>query len=244
MASEGSGVIIAGIIGAIATISAAIISANITSQGLKPEIQSAYQQGYDEAQRRAVESINSAHDEGYAQGLKDGQNLSLDPSKNNNDNKPSPIPSQNEQNNSSEPSQQEVKLTALQYLSAYDGNGFNYVAEGRDNTDTFRGDCLIARLWHGNYDNTYRDYLLDNNYKKMSGTIFLDFGDRNTSQIVKFKVWGDGKLLYESEQITKSVLPFEFSVNLAGVKIMKMGMELQTLGAFISVGLSDTMLFK
>jgi len=90
-----------------------------------------------------------------------------------------------------------------------------------------------------------RDYLINGEYKKIKGTIFLGYNARSTNSKYLFRVWGDGKLLYTSENIIAGYLPQDFNVDISGVKVLKLGFE-RTYGILesASLGISGATLYK
>ena len=126
-----------------------------------------------------------------------------------------------------------VKLSDLNYFTRA-GNYFVYHDEVRDNTDTYRKDCLIKTA------SGTTDYLLNKEYSHITGTAFLTFDHRTTTRDHYVKIYGDGKLLYESPRISGGVKPFEFRVDLTDVDIMKISIE----GDGAIIGLSETIIYK
>jgi hypothetical protein len=58
-------------------------------------------------------------------------------------------------------------------------------------------------------------------------------------------MWGDGKLIFESERITKGFLPMIFTVNLENIKVLKIGVESHDgNGSDRRIGLSNVILRK
>ncbi len=78
------------------------------------------------------------------------------------------------------------------------------------------------------------NYNLSGNYDVVSGKIFLPIQDKDTSFFGYFKVYGDGKLLYTSPQVTKNVLPQDIKFTVTGVQRLKINFYGQGTGGFLS----------
>ena len=82
--------------------------------------------------------------------------------------------------------------------------------------------------------NAYYD--LSGKYDVISGTLYLMKYDKNTSLCGWFKVYGDGKLLYESKKIKGGVLPLDFNVEITGVQNLKISFYGEGTGGFFGEG--------
>lgn len=80
------------------------------------------------------------------------------------------------------------------------------------------------------------NYDLGGKYDTVKGIFFLPKNERDTSFKGWFKVYGDGKLLYESDKMTGGVLPKEFSINVTGVQKLKISFYGEGSGGFLSYG--------
>ena len=133
-----------------------------------------------------------------------------------------------------------VKLSDLTHFTRT-GTHFYHVEESRDNTDTYRKDCFMIGGDFFTYANGTVDYLLGKQYSHMTGTIFLHFDSRDTTREHYIKIYGDGKLLYESKKITGGIQPFTFRVDLNGVDVMKITVEGNATG---TAGFSEATLYR
>ncbi len=60
-------------------------------------------------------------------------------------------------------------------------------------------------------------YLLNGQYSRFKGTVGISYSKRNTSSKNRFKICGDGKLLYSSSIMTGGVMPENFDIDISGV---------------------------
>ncbi|MGN0523194.1 MAG: NPCBM/NEW2 domain-containing protein [Eubacterium sp.] len=67
----------------------------------------------------------------------------------------------------------------------------------------------------------YCQYNLNKKYDTISGKGFIPKEAKNHSQRGYFVIYGDGKKLYTSKTFKPALLPFEFSVDVSGVDILK-----------------------
>ncbi|NLV88793.1 MAG: copper amine oxidase [Tissierellia bacterium] len=72
-----------------------------------------------------------------------------------------------------------------------------------------------------NARNGWRTYFINGKYSKMKGRYILNYDYRSTKIENRFKVYGDGKLLYSSPVMTGGVHPIDFEIDLAGVLELK-----------------------
>ena len=86
------------------------------------------------------------------------------------------------------------------------------------------------------------NYKLDGKYDVITGTFFLTKSEKNTLFKGWFKVYGDGKLLYESEKMTSGILPKNFSVQVTNVQNLTISFLGEGTGGFTGstdFGISD-----
>ena len=136
-----------------------------------------------------------------------------------------------------------IKLTSLDYFAQGGAWGswnlWQYADNVRINTGEYLYDCLFAS---NGYTLTYRDYLLNGAYIKIKGTLFLSYEQRSNTAIGKFFIWGDGKLLYTSPDISSGFIPQDFEVDITGVKVLRIGMD--ACSPDTTIGISGTLLYK
>jgi len=128
------------------------------------------------------------------------------------------------------PSVEPVFLHKMDYLSR-EGTSNWYIEETiRINTGEYLYNILGFLLtepsqfvWSGTGGT--RDYYIDNKYKKFTGIFFLHYDFRSATKAAKFNIWGDGKLLYVSEDIKAGFLPTTFEIDITGIKLLKIGIE-------------------
>ena len=121
-------------------------------------------------------------------------------------------------------------------FALYKKNSYSRMAEetgdfyGRvyfNQTET-SNDCREMKnciTWYNNntdYSTTYSVYYdLNGTYDVLSGTYFLPGASNHTKLNGKFVVYGDGTKLYTSPDINGDVFPTDFTVNISGVRTLK-----------------------
>lgn len=87
------------------------------------------------------------------------------------------------------------------------------------NDNTEMQNCLEWAYDGDNYDVAVKvTYNLAGKYDYISGKMFLSEYDKSSTDRSKIKVYGDGKLIYESAEITSGVLPQDVWCNVSGVQ--------------------------
>lgn len=71
------------------------------------------------------------------------------------------------------------------------------------------------------YCNRWETYYINGKYSKMKGKYVLSYDRRSTEYESRFKVYGDGKLIYSSPVMTGGVHPIDFEIDLTGVLELK-----------------------
>ena len=77
-------------------------------------------------------------------------------------------------------------------------------------------------------------YRTDNKYKKITGTFSLAFDSRNYSNTGKVRFYSGDQMIYESDGITAGSDPIDFSVDISGVKDLKVELSNTTSCYFLS----------
>lgn len=114
---------------------------------------------------------------------------------------------------------QPVDLFALDYFNACYADYEVYGPyEGKDNEGNTRWNSYS--LSHYDSSNAWVVYKLDGNYDFLKGTFYLDYEYRTTDKEMAFYVYGDDKLLYKGT-ITGGEVPKDFSIQITGVKMLK-----------------------
>lgn len=67
----------------------------------------------------------------------------------------------------------------------------------------------------------YAEYLINGNYTNFDGVAGVAYDNRSTDDSNFFEVYGDGVLLYTSPTLKAGSMPETFSINVTGVKILK-----------------------
>jgi len=116
------------------------------------------------------------------------------------------------------------KTYKLNEVESSDEYFIRYENESRDSTDTFRKDCLLMGYGNGNY---YIDYSLKGQFSRLEGQLFLLYIAIDYPYSCDLKIWGDGKLLYTLEGISKEILKTQPTLRLdtSGVNTLRIGVE-------------------
>ena len=110
-----------------------------------------------------------------------------------------------------------VYLAELDY---YDKDGFYYSEDGgKDNLGNEHQNYVY--LADGSSKELYVTYYLGGDYSTFSGVCALKFDNRTSDKTTVFEVYGDDKLLFTSNSMTKGVAPQEFSVNVSNTTYLK-----------------------
>jgi len=113
-----------------------------------------------------------------------------------------------------------AKLSDLDYL-AQTRVGQWTSGESQANTGDYLPDSIQLRA-SGTGPWT-QDYLLDGEYTRITGSVFLGYASRSIKSSYMFQIWGDGVLIYSSDKITAGFLPQALDVDINGVKVLKIG---------------------
>jgi hypothetical protein len=123
---------------------------------------------------------------------------------------------------------------------------WEYHDEFMVSTGDYYKDCFTSATTH-----LYtRDYEINGNYSKITGTIFRSYLSRDVEpgflNYCYFYIWGDGKLLYESENMLKPFLPTFLEIDISGVEIIKLGFGHEEYSRFATaiIGISDVTLYR
>lgn len=81
----------------------------------------------------------------------------------------------------------------------------------------------VLRLANG-YHDISSTYAINKQYNVLTGTVAVPDYYKGRTEAVHIKIYGDGKLLWEKNNITGSVKPFPFSVDITGVTDLKIQM--------------------
>ena len=121
--------------------------------------------------------------------------------------------------------------------------------EVQDNTFVIRRDAYWWSRGSGQGGGTatsWMEFDLGRQYSCLEGLIFLLDSASETAGRGAIKVWGDGRLIYESPRISKGFQPEQISINISGVNVLRVGGEITFEGfgqPFIAFGLSEAKLF-
>jgi len=110
-----------------------------------------------------------------------------------------------------------IYLAEMEYMSS---EGPVYVDRNvKDNTSTSHRHSL----WVGYFFNNeyWVEYFTNGNYKAFTGICGCSYDNRSDKESTYFEVYGDGKLLYTSPEVTSGTIPFEFDIDISGVKILR-----------------------
>lgn len=115
-----------------------------------------------------------------------------------------------------------TKITDLTYFnrkSVTNGAMYEKVNTATDNLGKSYVDPL--RLMRSCETNYWESYMLTEDYSTFSGTLFIAYENRDSATTCNVRIYGDGKLLYNSPTLTKGVKPVSFSVDIRDVDELK-----------------------
>ena len=123
------------------------------------------------------------------------------------------------------------------------------LSQVRMNNGEFAEDCFYAKYEDPGASriggNSTVSYMLNGEYTRMYGNVFLDYDSMSASRAQRIKIWGDDKLLYTSPDFKAGVLPKEFDVNLMDVVILKISAEFDgRTDESRTIGVSETILVR
>jgi len=111
-------------------------------------------------------------------------------------------------------------LTDLDYFNMEGGLSIKNGQSAKDN---------LGRTYNYGYICIYRngfiEYKLNGEISRLTGTYFVPYKEHSTGQKGTLKIWGDGKLLYTSPEMTGGIEPVEVDVDLTGVLTLKIEMN-------------------
>ncbi len=116
-------------------------------------------------------------------------------------------------------SQSRIYLTDLDWFNASSENGgFYYYNSVKDNFGTVYGNGLSGR---SSYE-SFQEYRLDGAYSEMQGRVVLNYDCRTqTNDDIYLWLYGDDELIFQSQEIKAGCEPQDFTVDLTGVKTLK-----------------------
>ncbi|NPV89415.1 MAG: copper amine oxidase [Firmicutes bacterium] len=118
---------------------------------------------------------------------------------------------------SSEPA---VLLKDLDYFNSGDYK-FQFENNVKDNLGNEYSYGISKYGALSSYAECWQSYLINGRYSRMKGKFVLDYDTRSTSDESRLRVYGDGRLIYESPNMTAGVHPVDFDVDLTGVLELK-----------------------
>ena len=112
----------------------------------------------------------------------------------------------------------DVPTVLLHELDYFDKSGsFKSYIDVKDNL----GNIYDNGISGISYSSQWQTYFINGKYRKMKGSFILAYGARSTTYENKFKVYGDGKLIFNSPVMTGGVHPANFEIDLTGVLELK-----------------------
>jgi hypothetical protein len=115
---------------------------------------------------------------------------------------------------------QQVSFIDLDWFNASDSRGgLTAYTLVKDNVGNTYGNGFGG---NNGFGDNFRDVRLGGAYKKIQGTIVLNYDNRTqTNDRAIMYIHGDGELLYTSPAITAGIEPVSFSVDISGVDVLK-----------------------
>ena len=142
-----------------------------------------------------------------------------------------------------------VPRTRITDLSYFDRASYSYapyytkVNSATDNLGKEYIDPL--RLMQSCETNYWESYMLTEDFSTFSGTLFIDYKNRDSKTTCNVRIYGDGELLYSSPTLTGGVKPIDFSVDVRGVDELKIEINgvwssgYQWLGVYLADGILE-----
>ncbi|MDR0310515.1 MAG: NPCBM/NEW2 domain-containing protein [Acidobacteriota bacterium] len=147
---------------------------------------------------------------------------------------------------SSQPVSQDdqVRLSEMDYL----GSHWEKTSEMQMSTGDFAQDVLSASYINPIFSQpgvvATADYLLNGEFSRMSGTLFLSYEGRDPRSTQRFVVWGDGIQIYTSPEIEGGFLPIVFDIDVTGVNVMRIINQYDSWTSGRTIGISNTVLTR
>lgn len=130
-----------------------------------------------------------------------------------------------------------VPAVMLHELDYFDKKGekFKNIDDIKDNLGNIYDKGIYSNYV---YNTNWQTYYINGKYSRMKGKYILKYDDRDSKQENRFKVYGDGNLIYNSPSMTGGVHPIDFEIDLTGV------LELKVEFTSTSTSLVDTGLYQ
>jgi len=120
-----------------------------------------------------------------------------------------------------------VWLNDLAYYNLLSDTTVNkcFRLENNNFKDSSGNICSKAIKYEIYYGWIYTDYVINKKYSKINGKFVLSFDSKDTAYKATLKLYGDGKLLYTSPELTGGVPPIDFDVDISGVEILRIAIS-------------------
>lgn len=115
-------------------------------------------------------------------------------------------------------------------------SGFEVLGSDVDDLNNTYPNAFVPYSYY-NISILWQDYYLDGNYNAITGTVYRKPNQKGKGRIVN--IYGDGKLLYKSKEVKPEHQPENFSVNIQGVKFLRVEM-----GSHSDYGVANCILQK
>lgn len=110
-----------------------------------------------------------------------------------------------------------VMLSSLDYFDKK-GEKFKYIDDVKDNLGNIYNKGVYSNY---GYNTNWQTYYINGMYSKMKGKYILGYNHRDSKDENRFKVYGDGNLIYNSSNMSGGVHPIDFDIDLTGVLELK-----------------------
>lgn len=113
-----------------------------------------------------------------------------------------------------------IYITDMEYMSCV--NNVNHENNLKDNIGTLyhNGLNMDDDGWYHSGEGS-AEYYIQGKYQTFSGTVAVPSGNESSDRSAYFEVYGDGTLLYTSPVMENTSFPETFSIDITGVKILK-----------------------
>jgi hypothetical protein len=117
-----------------------------------------------------------------------------------------------------------ASLADMEWFYTNDTGGIKHTGKIKDaGLKDNIGNTYTRGMWFSKASggSIYKVYLINQKYSSLVGTIAIEERDKNDTKGSGVKVYGDGKMLYESPLMTAGSYPEEFEIDVSGVIELK-----------------------
>jgi hypothetical protein len=139
--------------------------------------------------------------------------------------------------------QPSVPLAYMDYLAQSGGKHWRIAENMALNTGAAARGFVGARIWAKTHESAI-NYFLDGQFETFTGSIALNHETRSAVTRTVIRIYGNERLLFESNVITAGFLPQTFDLNVAGVTVLRLEIIHLSGADWIHAGVADGMLHR